>query len=257
LPVQRRSGASDSWNAQTVKKADDASATVVALDDLKRQAGYAGADMVKPGMVVGLGTGSTARFAIERLGKLVKEGLNIKGIPTSIESEMLALSVGIPLTTLEQDPKVDITLDGADEVDPEFNLIKGLGGALLREKMVAYATECEVILVDSTKLVPKLGSKGPLPVEVVKFEHAHTARLLSELGCDPELRKVKGKTDPYVTDNGNYIYDCKFAPFSGARQLGECIRNIPGVVESGLFIDLTDVVICASAKGVETKKKGA
>jgi ribose 5-phosphate isomerase A len=255
MPSDRRSGASASWNAQNTIKTDDAATAKGVSDDLKRNVGYAGADMVKDGMIVGLGTGSTAKYAIERLGQRVKEGLKLKGIPTSIESERLARSLGIPITTLELDPEIDITIDGADEVDPDFNLVKGLGGALLREKMIAYVTKCEVIVVDSSKMVEKLCSRAPLPVEVVKFEHVHTSRLLKKLGCTPVLRRMKDNSEPFVTDNGNFIYDCKFQPCSGPRQLNECIRNIPGVVDNGLFIDLADVVICASEKGVEIKRK--
>jgi ribose 5-phosphate isomerase A len=237
-----------------IRKSEERLAAGAKQDALKKLVGEKGADMVRDGMVVGLGTGSTARYAIERLGERVKSGMDILGIPTSVESERLAHERGIEITTLEAHPDVDITIDGADEVGPDFTLIKGLGGALLREKIVAYATRIEVIVVDSSKLVEKLGVKTPVPVEVTRFEHVHTSRLLAKLGSEPKLRKT-AQGEPFVTDNGNCIYDCKFDGFSAPRQLSECLDLIPGVVETGLFIDLADIVITASEKGVEVRKK--
>jgi ribose 5-phosphate isomerase A len=227
-----------------------------AQDRLKRMVGHAGADLVADGNVVGLGTGSTAKFAIERLGERVREGLHMLGIPTSIESEELARRLGIPLTTLEENPDIDITIDGADEVDPHFDLIKGLGGALLREKIVAHATRREVIVVDSSKLVDRLGTKAPLPVEVVRYGHPAVARKLATLGCQPALRQRKDGAGPFVTDNGNHIYDCRFPGIDDARALESRIDSIPGVVECGLFVGLAHVVITASEKGVDMRMRG-
>jgi ribose 5-phosphate isomerase A len=226
-------------------------------DRLKRLVGRAGAELVADGDIVGLGTGSTARFAIERLSERVREGLHILGIPTSNESEELARAGAIPLTALEEHPDIDITIDGADEVDPNFDLVKGLGGALLREKIVAHATRQEVIVVDSSKLVDRLGTRSPLPVEVARYGHPAVARRLAALGCEPvlRLRKAPG-SGPFVTDNGNLIYDCRFPGIDDARALEARIDSIPGVVECGLFVGLAHVVITASENGVEVRRKG-
>jgi ribose 5-phosphate isomerase A len=226
-------------------------------DRLKRMVGRAGADLVEDGDVVGLGTGSTAKFAIERLGERVREGLHMLGIPTSNESEALARELGIPLTALDEHPDIDITIDGADEVDPRFDLIKGLGGALLREKIVAHATRQEVIVVDVSKLVDRLGTRSPLPVEVARYGHTAVARKLASLGCEPALRQQKAPgAGPFVTDNGNLIYDCRFPGIDDARLLEARIDSIPGVVECGLFVGLAHVVITASENGVEVRRKG-
>ena len=228
----------------------------VSQDRLKAMVGRAGADMVSDGDIVGLGTGSTARYAIERLGERVAEGLHILGIPTSVESERLALDCKIPLTTLEAHPDIDITIDGADEVDPGFDLLKGRGGALLREKMVAHATSNEVIVVDASKLVDRLGTRSPLPVEVTIYGHTAVARRLAPLGCKPILRQQReGVAGPFVTDNGNYIYDCRFDGILDPKGLEARIDSIPGVVECGLFIGLAHVVITASENGVEVRRK--
>jgi len=225
-------------------------------DRLKRQVGTAGADLVRQGQVVGLGTGSTARFAIERLGERVREGLQIKGIPTSVESERLAMDLGIPLTSLHEHDSIDMTIDGADEVDPHLDLVKGLGGALMREKMVASITRNEVIVVDGSKLVRRLGTKAPVPVEVVQFGHTLTARRLAALGCVPALRKAKGSDVPYVTDNGNYIYDCRFPGISRPRPLERRLRSVTGVVETGLFLGMAKTVITATGKGLRIIHRG-
>jgi len=233
----------------------DGDTGMAAQDRLKRITGRAGADMVKDGDVVGLGTGSTARFAIERLGERVAEGLRIKGIPTSSESERLARKCRIPLVALEAAGAIDITIDGADEVDPRLDLIKGLGGALLREKIVASATRKQVIVVDGSKIVERLGTKAPVPVEVVPFGHPTTARRLAALGCAPALRMAKGSNSPYITDNANFIYDCRFNGIADAKKLESEIDAIPGVVESGLFVGLAHVVITASEKGLELRQR--
>lgn len=224
-------------------------------EKLKEAVGRAGADMVRDGDVVGLGTGSTARYAIERLGERVQEGLRIKGIPTSNESERLARKCKIPQTSLDLVEAIDITIDGADEVDPGLDLIKGLGGALLREKIVASATKNEVIVVDDSKLVQGLGTRAPVPVEVVPYGHTRTARRLAQLGCQPVLRRARDSNSPYITDNANFIYDCRFPRIEDARALEARMDAIPGVVESGLFIGLAHVVICATGDRIEIKKK--
>lgn len=220
--------------------------------DKKKAAAEAAIDLVKDGMIVGLGTGSTANHAIEGLGRRVGAGLRIKGVATSKATEQLARKVGVPITTLEQVGEVDLTIDGADEVDPSFNLIKGMGGALLREKIVAFASKQEVIIVDDSKLVEILGKRSPLPVEVVPFGHTKTRDALESLGCKASL---KGGSAPFLTDNGNLIYECRFEGIEDAEMLEAEIDLIPGVVESGLFIDLATTVVVASAKGVEVRSK--
>jgi len=228
---------------------------VAAQDRLKKETGRAGADMVKDGDIVGLGTGSTARFAIERLGERVAEGLRIRGIPTSFESERLARKCRIPLMALDEAGTIDITIDGADEVDPRLDLIKGMGGALLREKIVASATRKQVIVVDGSKIVERLGTKAPVPVEVVPFGHAISARRLAALGCVPALRKANDSNSPFITDNANFIYDCRFDGIADGGKLESEIDAIPGVVESGLFIGMTHVVITATEKGLQIKRR--
>jgi ribose 5-phosphate isomerase A len=212
-------------------------------------------EYVKNGMIVGLGTGSTAEFAVKKIGQLVTGGLDIIGIPTSRQTERLAKECGIKLSTLDEHGKIDVTIDGADEVDPHFNLIKGMGGALLWEKIVASNSKIEIIVVDSTKNVNVIGTKSSLPVEVVKFGWKTTSNKLKKLGCAPTIRMF-GSTI-YATDSGNYILDCSFKPngIKNAKELEREINNTPGVVENGLFIDLTDIVIIGSDKGVDIKKK--
>jgi len=206
---------------------------------------------VKDGMAVGLGTGSTARFMIERIGELVAEGWDLTCTATSFQSEELARSLNIRIVELDEIGTLDVTIDGADEVDPNMQLIKGLGGALLREKIVAAATEKEIIIADESKLVEKLGTKAPLPVEVLRFGHKHTKFALEQQGCKAELRIRDG--EPIVTDGGNYIYDCKFEAIEKPFFLESRIDVIPGVVENGLFLNTAyDVLISKPDGGIES-----
>lgn len=211
--------------------------------------------LVQDGSVVGLGSGSTAELAILELGKRIKEeGIRVIGIPTSRKSEAIGKGAGIPLSTLDEHDAVDITIDGADEVDPSLDLIKGLGGALLREKLVARATQREVIVVDESKLVQRLGTKAPLPVETIQFSHEYIGRRLASVGCVPKLRLLDGK--PLVTDNGNYIFDCAFADgIADAKEIDSRIRSMPGVVETGLFIGIADLVIVGSSSGARMMRR--
>ena len=201
-------------------------------------------DYVVDGMVVGLGTGSTADFAIRALGERARsEGLEIRCVPTSLASARLGEQVGLDIRSLEDCPAVDLTIDGADEVDPRLDLVKGLGGALLREKIVAGASAREVIIVDATKRVERLGTRSPLPVEVVPFAWTLARQRLMELGPRVE-RRQDAQGQPFVTDNGNFILHCHFAagiadPGGMERQ----INAIPGVVENGLFIGLVHAVV--------------
>lgn len=217
-------------------------------DAAKRAAAWRACEFVEDGMVVGLGTGSTAAHAVRRLGERVRGGLRITGVPTSVSTERLAREVGIPLASLDEVSRVDVTIDGADEVDPRLDLIKGLGGALLREKVVASVTERQVIIVDASKVVPRLGTKAPLPVEVLPFGKASVRRLLEGRGWKPELRVRDGK--PFITDNGNVIFDVRFPEGVGdARALAREVNTIPGVVENGFFLGMTWRVVVADADG--------
>ncbi len=222
------------------------------MNTLKLQAARKAVEFIEDGMVLGLGTGSTTRLAVDEIGKLVKEGYRLVGVPTSIETERQARSLNIPLSTLEEVGEIDLTIDGADEVDPSFRLIKGLGGALLREKMIAYYSKREIIIVDSSKIVGVLGIKTPLPVEVVQFGHRRTRMALEALGCTARLR---GGDKPFVTDNGNYIYDCKFDSINEPERMDFDIRSIPGVVENGLFIGLATSVIVGTERGAIIRER--
>jgi len=218
--------------------------------NLKRMAAARAVESVESGMVLGLGTGSTARFAVEMIGERLRNGSlhNIVGVPTSNQTIDLATQAGIPLTTLQEHPVLDLTIDGADEVDPQLNMVKGQGGALLHEKIVARASRCELIIVDESKLVPVLGTKVPLSVEVVRFGWGTYLDALKCLGCDPTLR-MSG-TQPYISDEGNYILDCRFARIEDPSGL-ECELNmIPGIVENGIFVGLASRVLVASLSGV-------
>ncbi len=221
-------------------------------EELKKKAGEEAVKYVKDGMILGLGTGSTVKYTILKLGEMVKEGLDIVGIPTSRATEKLAMDVGIKLGDLNDYEYIDLTIDGADEVDGNLNLIKGGGGALLREKMIAYASKYEVIVVDESKVKEYLGD-FPLPVEIVRFGYKKTMKNLESLGCKPSLRIRNG--EPYITDNGNYIVDCKFERIMQPEKLERRIDEIPGVVEIGLFINLANEVIIGKKDGVEIMKR--
>lgn len=209
---------------------------------------------VEDGMVVGLGTGSTVEFALKKLGERIKkEKLKIQGIPTSNKTKKHAIDYGIPLIDLEECTEIDITIDGADEVDSFFNVIKGGGGALTREKVIAYHTKRMVIVVDETKIVKGLGADFPVPVEVIKFAWRATKKSLEDLGCTAELRKIMDEA--YITDNTNYILDCDFGRIDDAEALEKNINEIPGVVDNGLFIGLVDEVIVGSKQGIMTQNR--
>ena len=225
------------------------------LDKPKQQAAERALELVRDGQVIGLGTGSTSKFAIEGLGRLVREGLSIKGVPTSIATERMSRDLGIPLVDLNDAGVIDITLDGADEVDPNFNMIKGGGGALTREKLVALASVKRVILVDESKLVSKLGQTRLLPVEVLPFASTMSARLLTGLGCVAHLRR-HGQA-PFVTDNGNHILDCAFGLIDDPADLEKRIKLVPGVIESGLFVGIAQTLIIGFDDRVEIRERTA
>ena len=215
----------------------------MANDQEKEAAARASLRFVGDGQVVGLGTGSTAAYFIKLLGEKVRNGMRVRGIPTSDRSRELAESLGIPLTTLDECQEIAVTVDGADEVDPQLRLIKGGGGAMLREKIVASATKQLVIVADETKQVPVLG-KFPLPVEVIKFAQALVAKRITALGAQVSLRKNADGT-PFVTDEKNHILDCRFGQIADADTLARQLSEMPGVVEHGLFIGMASVVLLA------------
>jgi ribose 5-phosphate isomerase A len=222
-------------------------------DQAKQRAAERAIEQVRDGQVVGLGTGSTAKFAIEGLARRVREGLSIRGVPTSIATERMATELGILLVPLNDAGTIDVTFDGADEVDPDFNMIKGGGGALTREKLVALASNKRVILVDESKLVSKLGESRLLPVEVLPFAWTLSARLLSEMGCVPSLRAEAGK--PFLTDNGNHILDCAFGAIEDAPALEKKIKLLPGVIECGLFIGIADTLVIGFDDRIEIRER--
>jgi ribose 5-phosphate isomerase A len=220
----------------------------MANDQEKEAAARASLRFVKDGQVVGIGTGSTAAYFIRLLGEQVKNGLQIRGIPTSEHSRGQAASLGIPITTLDESPVIDVTVDGADEVDTELRLIKGGGGALLREKIVASASRQVVIIADESKRVPVLG-RFPLPVEVIKFAQAVVWRKVAALGAQVSLRRTPdGK--PFMTDENNHILDCSFGQIPDAGELARQLSDMPGVVEHGLFIGMASVVLVASGSRI-------
>jgi ribose 5-phosphate isomerase A len=222
-------------------------------NDPKKRAAERAIEFVKDGQIVGLGTGSTTRFAIEGLARRVAEGLKITGVPTSIATERLAKELGITLTSLNDAGSIDITIDGADSVDPRFNMIKGGGGALTREKLVALASKRRVIIIDDSKLVDQLGITWAVPVEVLPFAWRLTSERLSRLGCRPQLRQ-KGDAQ-FETDNGNYILDCNFGAIADPESLESQIKLVPGVVENGLFIGIADLLVIAFRDRVELKER--
>ncbi len=229
-------------------------ATTPPADDiarLKQQAAEYAADMVEPGMVVGLGTGSTAIFAVHRIAALISEGKlrDIIAIATSRATEDAARALGIPLMGDEMPHDVDLTIDGADEVDPELNLVKGGGGALLREKIVAQASHREIIVVDESKLSAALGERWAVPVEVIPFGWEATGRFLEARGAKVKMRR-KADGTPFVTDSGNIILDCRFGPIQDPYALETRLLSRAGVVETGLFLDLAADVIVAGQDGI-------
>jgi ribose 5-phosphate isomerase A len=225
------------------------------VDDFKAQAANAAIDLVKPGMRLGLGTGTTAYHFVEAVGGLVRNGLEVICVPTSEATRAHAEKLRIPLSSLDETPQLDLTVDGADEIDDQLRLIKGGGGALLREKIVATASDRMVVIADDSKLSETLGSH-PLPVEVVRFGLRATMRLIealsAEAGCEGDIRLRPGQGDmPFITDQGNLIVDCGFHKIPEPEVLAFALKRVPGVVEHGLFLGLADLAIVAGKSGVK------
>ncbi|TKD72020.1 ribose-5-phosphate isomerase RpiA [Pseudalkalibacillus hwajinpoensis] len=218
----------------------------------KQLAGEKAASYIQDGMVVGLGTGSTVYWTILKIAEMVQNGLSIKGVPTSKETEKLAQEHGISLIPLEEVTSIDLTIDGADELNDELTLIKGGGGALLREKIIAYHSTHMIVVADSSKVVSELG-RFPLPVEVVPFSHQKTLEVLREMGCQPLLRKQNNSV--YLTDNGNYIVDCAFESIPYPSTLHDRINQIPGVVDNGLFIGYAEKAIIGKGSTITYLEK--
>ncbi|MGH7399246.1 MAG: ribose-5-phosphate isomerase RpiA [Candidatus Rokuibacteriota bacterium] len=207
---------------------------------------------VRNGSLVGLGSGRAASAFVRALGARVAQGLRVRGVPTSEATARLAGEVGVPLAGLEEGI-LDLAVDGADEVDPRLDLIKGYGGALVRERIVAAASRRLIILVGGEKLVPVLGSRGRLPVEVVPFAWPLVTRELADLGCRPTLRTVEGA--PFVTDNGNRIIDCAVRPIEAPADFARDLRAVPGVVDTGLFLGIADLVLAAEGRGIREMRR--
>jgi ribose 5-phosphate isomerase A len=220
----------------------------MSTDQAKEAAARSSLQFIEDGYVVGLGTGSTAAYFIKLLAERVKSGLRIRGIPTSDRAGELAASLGIPLTTLDECQQIDVNVDGADEFDPQLRLIKGGGGALLREKIVASAAKQFVVIADATKRVPVLG-RFPLPVEVIKFAKALVSKRIEALGAKATLRR-DSKGNLFLTDESNYILDCHFGEIKDADGLAQQLSDMPGVVEHGLFIGMANVVLVAQGSEV-------
>ncbi len=225
-------------------------------EEARKRAGFEAAKHVEDGFVVGLGSGNTAAYAIEEMGRRIQHcGIKILGIPTSSQAMFLSVECGIPLTTLDEHARIDLTIDGADQIDRNLNLIKGMGGALSREKIVAAASRKLIIVADETKLTEKLGTNQLLPVEVLPFAASTIMSRIQGIGGKPTLRRGTGKLGPTVTDNGNYIIDADFGPISDPQKLSQELKMIPGVIETGLFLEMADIVYIGKADYVQKMER--
>ena len=222
------------------------------IEEAKKNAALEAVKHIKGGLIVGLGSGSTAAYAIQEIGRLIhQKNWKILGVPTSYQAFLLAVDNGISITTLTEHPKLDLTIDGADQVDPDLNLIKGMGGALTKEKIVALASKQNIIVTDETKLTKKLGTNQPVPIEVLPFAIALVESRIKKMKGNPILREGKGKVGPIITDNGNFIVDADFGPIDAPDKLNSELKSIPGLVETGLFINTADTVYIGASKGVQ------
>ena len=240
--------------SRTTSEATPSRSAPASADAAKRAAAEHALAYVEDGMTVGLGSGSTAELFLAALAGRVRDGLRIRGVPTSERVAGLARAAGISLVDPEELPPIALTVDGADEVDPSFNMIKGRGGALLREKLVATASEWMVAVVDEGKLVAALGERQAVPVNVVRFGWRQTAARLARLGCEPILRTTD-RGAPFVTDDNNYVLDCRFGAIAQPARLAEEIKGLLGVVEHGLFIGIADRVVVGSPSGARVLER--
>ena len=224
-------------------------------EDAKRRAALEAVKRVRDGSVIGLGSGSTVAYAIRELGRRIREeNLRILGVPSSYKTFLLAVECGVPLTTLNEHPLLDLDIDGADQIDGELNLIKGMGGALTREKIVAAASKRLIVIADETKLVSSLGEGQLLPIEILPFALPLVADRIRRMGGKPKLRERKDGSGPYVTDNGNFILDVDFGVIEDPKDLESRIKRIPGVIETGLFIEMADEALIGTRSGIKILK---
>ncbi|MEJ2242826.1 MAG: ribose-5-phosphate isomerase RpiA [Candidatus Bathyarchaeota archaeon] len=225
-------------------------------EEAKKRVAKEAAKHVEDGFVIGLGSGSTAAYVINEIGLMKKQDrLKVLGVPSSSQAMMLAVKSGIPLTTLDEHPNLDLTIDGADEIDNKLDMIKGGGGALTKEKIVASAAKQVIIVADETKLVEKLGTTFRLPIEVLPFALTTVMNRIRELGGKPSLREGKNKVGAVVTDNGNYILDVEFGPIEKAAELNRKLKFIPGLIETGLFLNIADLIYIGKKEGIVKLKK--
>jgi len=223
-------------------------------EEAKKKASLEAVKHVKDGFTIGLGSGSTVAYAIQEIGKRIQQRkLRILGVPTSHQAMMLAVHCGIPITTLNEHPQLNLAIDGADQIDRQLNLIKGMGGALTREKIVASAAKQFVIVADETKLTEKLGANCAVPVEVLPFALPTVMLKMQEKGGKPVLREAKGKVGPVVTDNGNFIVDVDFGHINAPKKLDSQLKSIPGIIETGLFVQMADIVYVGTRVGTVQK----
>lgn len=226
------------------------------IEDAKKRAALEAVKHVKDGDIIGLGSGSTAAYAIRQIGKKIElKGWRILGVPTSHQAFLLAVDCGIPMTSLVEHPKLDLTIDGADQIDADLNMIKGMGGALTREKIVSSASKRNIIVADETKLVKKLGINHPVPLEVLSLATTTVMSKIRKMGGKPVLREGKGKVGPVVTDNGNFIIDVGFGTIKNPDELDKKLKCISGVIETGLFVEMADLIYIGTKTGVQKLKK--
>jgi len=225
-------------------------------ENAKKRAALEAVKNIEDGFVIGLGSGSTVAYAISEIGRRIREeDLRILGVPTSYKTFLSAVECGIPLTTLNEHPQLDLDIDGADQIDEELNLIKGRGGALTREKIVAAASKSLIIIADETKLTTLLGRDQPLPVEVLPFALPLVANRIKKMGGKPKLRERKDGSGPYVTDNGNFILDVDLGIIKEPLRLDMNLKEIPGVIETGLFIGMAEKAYIGTEKGIKVLRK--
>lgn len=226
------------------------------IEEAKKNAAIAAVKHVRDKFVVGLGSGSTAAYAIQEIGRLIhQKNWKILGVPTSYQAFHLAVDNGISITTLNEHPKLNLTIDGADQVDSELNLIKGMGGALTKEKIVASASKQNIIVIDETKLTKKLGTNQPVPIEVLPFAITSVESRIKKMSGKAILRQGKGKGGPIITDNGNFILDADFGPINAPEKLNSELKSIPGLIETGLFINTADLVYVGTTRSVQRLKQ--